>query len=268
MLGQRNLSQIMLGLLVTVSVTLAQDVVQPVGPNSSVNFSKRTVSATGIGLPGGMGGQPGMIRAARLDALRNLLEAIQGIALTSSTTIENGMQKSDIIKTRVEGIANNFRTIGVERSNPDGSVEVTIEMSMDGPFLEAVLPESMGGGQPLALATKGVVYTGLIIDATGLEAWPALAPRILNENNQEVYGSEFVSRDWAIKNGLVGYEKELSVALKNDRVGKNPLVARGLKAVGDRHTDIVISNQDAQTLHSLKENLSFLNQCRVIIVLN
>lgn len=254
-------------LIMGISVS-AQDVIQQIGVNGSVDFTNRTVTATGIGVSGGMGGRAGVIRAAKMDALRNLLETINGIALTSTTTIENQMLTSDVVRTRVEGIAKNYRMVGPERYYDDGSIEVTIEMSLDGPFLEAVLPQEMGGGQPLATARSDVVYTGLIIDATGLGARPALAPRILNEDGYEIYGSSFVSRDWAIQYGMIGYEKDLNAALKNDRVADHPLVAKGLKVIGPNNADIIIANADAQTLHGMKDNLSFLEKCRVIIVLD
>jgi hypothetical protein len=254
--------------LIWADLAPAQGVVQQIGMNGSVNFTQRTITATGIGMSGGMGGRAGVIRAAKLDALRNLLEVINGIALTSATSVENQMLASDVVKTRVEGIAKNYRMVGEPRYYDDGSIEVTIEMSLDGPFLEAILPQGMGGGQPLSSAVPGVAYTGLIVDATGLGARPALAPRILNEDGQEVYGSSYVSREWAIKYGMVGYEKELESALSNDRVTDRPLVAKGLNVAGANQADIVISNEDAQKLHSMKDNLSFLEKCRVIVILD
>jgi len=254
--------------LIVSEMALSQDVTQQIGMNGSVDFTQRSITATGIGMPGGMGGRGGQIRAAKLDALRNLLEVINGIALSSSTTVENQMIANDVVKTRVEGIAQMYRVVGEPRYYDDGSIEVTIEMSLDGPFLEVVLPEKMGGGQPISSAVSGVVYTGLIVDASGLGARPALAPRILNEDGSEVYGSSYVSRDWAIKYGMVGYAKEISSALANDRVTDRPLVARGLRTEGSNHADIVISNTDAQALHGMKDNLSFLEKCRVIIVLD
>ncbi|HDH57628.1 MAG TPA: hypothetical protein ENF16_03360 [Bacteroidetes bacterium] len=260
----------LVSLLVLTNADLApaQDVVQQIGMSGSADFTQRTITAIGIGMPGGMGGRAGIIRAARADALRNLLEVINGISLTSTTTIEQHMLANDVIRTRVEGIANNFRQVGEPRYYDDGSIEVTIEMSLDGPFLEAVLPEKMGGGQPLSSAVGGVVYTGLIVDATGLGARPALAPRILNEDGQEVYGSSYVSREWAIRYGMVGYERDMQSALNNDRVADRPLVAKGLKTAGANMADIIISNSDAQKLHSMKDNLNFLEKCRVLIVLD
>lgn len=245
-----------------------QEVIQQVGMNGSANFTQRTITATGIGVSGGAGGRAGVIRAARMDALRNLLEVINGLTLTSSTTVEQQMVTNDVIRTRVEGIANNFRQVGEPRYYDDGSIEVTIEMSLDGPFLEAVLPTATGGGQPVATAVSGVAYTGLIVDATGLGARPALSPRILNEEGQEVYGSSYVSRDWAIKYGMVGYERDMNSALANDRVTNRPLIAKGLRTAGPNMADIVISDSDAQKLHSMKDNLSFLEKCRVIIVMD
>lgn len=255
-------------MLLWVETASAQNVVQQIGMNGAVDFTQRTITATGIGVSGGMGGRAGVIRAAKLDALRNLLEVINGIALSSETTVENQMLASDVVKTRVQGIAKNYRMVGEPRYYDDGSIEVTIEMSLDGPFLEAILPEGMGTGQLLSSAVMGVAYTGLIVDATGLGARPALAPRILNEDGEEVYGSSFVSREWAIKYGMVGYEKEMESALKNDRITDKPLIAKGLNATGSNRADIVISNQDAESLHSMKENLSFLQKGRVIVILD
>jgi hypothetical protein len=247
----------------------SQGVVQQVGPNGSVDYSRRVVTSTGIGMPGGVGGRAGLLRAAKLNALVNILETINGIALTSSTTVQSMMTSSDVVKTRVEGIARNYRMVGAERDFGDGSVEVTIEMSLDGPFLEAVLPEKMGGmAQPLSSAGTGVVYTGLIIDASGLGARPALAPRIVDEQGQEVYGSSYISRQWAIMYGMAGYVKDMASAVNNDRVANHPLTARALRVSGTNNSDLVISDADARALHSMRDNLSFLEKCRVIIIVN
>lgn len=258
-----------IALLVLFGAVWSQEIVQQIGPNGTIDYNRRVVTATGIGMPGGTGGRAGQIRAAKVDALRNLLETLNGLTLTSSTTVANLKNSNDVVRTRVEGIAKNYRVVGSERTYDDGSIEITIEMSLDGPFMEAVMPQKMSGpAQPLSSAGGGTVYTGLIIDATGLGARPALAPRILNEQGQEVYGSSFISRDWAIKYGMAGYVKDMSAAINNDRVSPRPLAARALRAEGPNNSDLVISNQDAKALHAMRENLSFLEKCRVIIVIN
>ena len=55
---------------------------------------------------------------------------------------------------------------------------------------------------------------------------------------------------------------------QHPRVGPKPLVVKGLSTLFDRTCDIVISNTDAAKLRDMSANLSFLKQCRVVIVLD
>ena len=41
-----------------------------------------------------------------------------------------------------------------------------------------------------------------IIDAKGLNAKPAMSPKVVDENGQEVYGSAYVSREFAVQQGM------------------------------------------------------------------
>jgi hypothetical protein len=57
----------------------------------------------------------------------------------------------------------------------------------------------------------------------------------------------------------------MDAAARHPRVADKPLVLKGLRTSG---TDIVVSNTDAARLRSAFENLAFLRQCRVVIVLD
>ncbi len=83
-----------------------------------------------------------------------------------------------------------------------------------------------------------------------------------------VYGSAFVSREYAVQQGMCGYSKNLDTSLSNQRVANHPLVVKGLKTAALRPSDIVINNADATTLRGASQNLSFLKQCRVIIIMD
>jgi hypothetical protein len=113
-----------------------------------------------------------------------------------------------------------------------------------------------------------VIYTGLVVDARGLGARPAMAPRIVSEAGQEIYGSAVVDRAWAVKEGMAGYSKDLSAAQANERVADRPLTVRGLKSDGPNRSDIVIANPDAQVLLGAAQHLSFLEKARVVIVVD
>ena len=113
-----------------------------------------------------------------------------------------------------------------------------------------------------------MVFSGLIIDCRGLSVKPALSPRVLDEQGKEIYGSAYVSRQWAIKYGMVGYAKDVSAAAKQERMGKNPGKIKALKAQGENSTDIVLSDKDAADVRSAAENLKFLSECRVMFIID
>lgn len=81
-------------------------------------------------------------RAAKLDALRNFLEMINGVRVTSETLVQNLVTKSDVIKTKMEGFVKDFATQKVGYLS-DGSVYVDMLFPLYGPngLAEALLPE-------------------------------------------------------------------------------------------------------------------------------
>jgi hypothetical protein len=121
------------------------------------------------------------------------------------------------------------------------------------------------GGTP---ATPGQLYTGLIIDARGLGVRPAMAPKILNEDGKEVYGSAWINRDYAVREGMVGYLKDPAAAQVNPRVTDKPMMVKAIKVSGDARVDTVISNADAAAIQSASQNMSMLEKCRVIILVD
>jgi hypothetical protein len=62
--------------------------------------------------------------------------------------------------------------------------------------------------------------------------------------------------------------KDLDAAKKNDRVAANPLVVKAMKISGSGGNDLIISNAAAQGLKDMSKNLSFLEQCRVLVVVD
>ncbi len=246
-----------------------------------IDWTSQIVRATGYGAPNPNlppGAQrASAIEAAKTVALRNLLQMVKGMYINSETTVENAMLTSDVIHTQVEGIVRNFRVVDT-RYMSTGDIEVDVEVPLSS-FYE-ILSQIPGGlppggqpGQPIppgqpSPGTANAVYTGLIIDATGLGVHPALAPKVLDEQGNEVYGTGYVSRDYAVQVGVVGYEKDLTRAQTNERVAGNPIVVKAIRATGKNKTDVVISNADAQMIRNSAANLNFLQQCKVMIILD
>lgn len=227
-------------------------------------------------------------RAATVVARRNLLEVIKGVQVDSSTTVENFMVVSDLVSSRVEGVLEHPEVLG-RRDLSDGSVEVTVGVRLNGPLAGAVLPpEAAFAPRPAPAAPQQSAIspqpapepapapppaparaaTGLVVDAKGLGARPAMAPRILDRSGREVFGASRVSRTWAIQQGLAGYAKDPAQAAANPRVAGNPLVVKAVAVQGKAAADLVISDADAERVRQAEAEAKFLEKCRVMIVLD
>jgi hypothetical protein len=108
----------------------------------------------------------------------------------------------------------------------------------------------------------------MVVDACGIQARPAMFPRIFDEDGREVYGSVNVDLEYAIKNGISGYTHDLTVAQTNQRLGANPITVKAMRMSGSGKSDIIISNADARQVRASAESAAFLKQCKVIFVLD
>ena len=257
-----------------------------------IDYGNRTIQATGIGfIPSNVinAGQArrSAMRIAKQDALRQLIEIVNGVNVTSETTI-SGAMFDDMIKTQVQGAIRGARQVGETRYLSDTSVEVTYEVSMNDisrvllpmaenaptliydavnvPASEASTSSTIQESVSSTPTSGGV--TGVIIDATGLGLRPAMSPRILNQGGSVLYGPGHYSRDYAATNGVVGYAKSLSQAKSDPRVQGNPLVLRAASSSGSASADVIISNADAGRLMVADGSAGLLKNCRVMFVLD
>ncbi|HTG02316.1 MAG TPA: hypothetical protein VK654_17170 [Nitrospirota bacterium] len=264
-----------------------KDVVESAGSSGKVDWTTGVITAVGIGAPPAQPANAAQARAmaeraAQVVAYRNLLEAVKGVRVDSTTTVENFMVSSDIIRTEVSGIIQGA-TVMDKKYMSDGSVEVTVGMKLTGALAEALLPKSMPGapgmpaapapGMPAAPAAPapaqpGQLYTGLIVDGRGLGVRPAMSPKIMSEEGKEIYGSAMISRDYAVREGMAGYMKDPAAAAANPRVADKPLTVKALKVSGDSRVDLVVSNADATTIQNAAQNMSMLEKCKVIILVD
>ncbi len=244
--------------------------------NGSVDWGQGVIQAKGIGAaPAKYYGQPAArpmaMRAAKMDALRNILEIVNGVRIDSTTVVKDFAVQSDVVMSKVQGMVRGAEQVTLEYMS-DGTVEVIMKVNMHGGFAQLVLPQEIrqvDSITPMAPApASGGVFTGLVVDARGLNTRPAMAPKVLDENGQEVYGSAFVSREFAVQQGMSGYAKALSSAKENQRVTDNPVTVKGLRTEGPGQCDIVISNADASRIRNAAEHLSFMKKCRVMIVVD
>ena len=259
-----------------LSLSFAQGVVTQLD-KGSVNYSEQTISAIGIGFVPQNAINAGQarrlaLRIAKQDALRQLIEIVNGVTLTSET-IMSGAMVDDVISTKVRGFIRGARQNGDPKYLSDTSVEVEYSVPMSG-ISDIILPPltvpTAAPGETAAAATSPNAggITGVIIDARGLKARPAMAPRILDQNGNAVYGPGTYSREYAVTNGVAGYSKSLEAAQKDARVMGNPLIIKGVATAGTNRTDITVSNADVSKIDSANRSYSVLKDCRVLILLD
>lgn len=278
----------------TVSMSEWKQIIEKIGSNGNINWSAGYIEAVGIGAPperfiGKIQARPMALRAAEIVAKRNLLEITKGVRIDSTTLVKDFAIESDVINSQVEGMVKGAQVVKQDYMS-DGSVEVTVRMPLSGNFLEAIMPKILEkkpidrsytaeprkpavapqapAAPPTPAGTPGPVYTGMVVDARGMQTRPAMSPKILDENGQEIYGSVIVDREYAVQQGMSGYARDLTSAQNNARVTNNPLTIKGLKTQGPGKSDIIISNADAAALRSAADNLAFMKKCRVMIVLD
>ena len=264
----------------------AYDVVDKVG-QGSINWSAGYIEAVGIGAPpeklaSKINARPIALRAAQKDALHNLLEIIKGVQVDSATSINDFTVESDFVNTQISGLVKVAEVVD-HQYMPDGRAEVRLRIPLYGNLVQTIMPLAMSKwpaassptGSVRAPSVKApaspsatVVYTGMVVDARGIQARPAMSPRIFNEDGREVYGSVNVDLEYAIKNGISGYTSNLTAAQNNQRVGANPITVKAVRTSGPGKSDIIISNADAQVIRASAESAAFMKQCKIMIVLD
>ncbi|MFC1488489.1 hypothetical protein ACFL6B_01435 [Thermodesulfobacteriota bacterium] len=255
----------------------------------TINWTEGYVESKGIGTPlekhsGKQNPNPKALRAAKQNAFHNILEIIQDIRIDSATTVKDFTAGNDVIRSKVESMAREAREVEKEYLS-DGTVVVTMQMSLRGGFAQLILPQDIkqvdsikaiipaqGTFSPESSVPSDnpvpALYTGLVVDARGLGAKAVMSPKIFDESGQEVYGPTFVSREFSVQQGMSEYVIDLTAAQDSLRVADTPLIVRGLRTDEPGGTNIIISNADASKLKSASEHLSFLKKCRVIIVMD
>lgn len=242
---------------------------------SGVDWQRKVVKCTGSGAANlrDAGGNPAVARigaekAAKLDALRNCLEAVKGVQLDSGHTVGNALAGDQALSGKVQGLVKGFKVVGAPRYFSDGGVEMDVEVPLEGAMSDALLPkaEPKDDGKAEPRPTKGEAGadgTSLVVDARGQKVVPALAPRILDEAGKEIYGPAKLGAAGRKAGGAAAYVNDLAAAklVLKDRIGDKPVVVKAVRAEG---ADLFISNADAAGLS--RKDLTFLADAKVVIL--
>ncbi len=288
------------------SVNVAGPGGQPV--EGQIDWSDHTLRVYGEGVaPAGVD-SPALQRllgqrAAKAVAYRNLLELVGQVRVDAETQVSLAMVTSDTIRTRVTGLVQGATIVPGSQEERDGVYRVALRLKLTDDFLRALLPVLGGpagvaaGAGASTVATRTapanagdaaaardgastaatgptsrfdvVRYTGLLVDARGLDLRPGLAPRILDAEGRVVFTGAGADAGYAASMGIAGYLCDWDQALVSDRFGaqtRNPLIVKAVAAAGNNRTDAVVSDEDRVRIAMADAVTGFLRQCRVVFV--
>jgi len=255
--------------------------------NGIIDWTAGVVEAKGIGIPAtydakSLAQREDLLSDAISKAGHNLLETVVSLRINSRDRVIDIVENFPSIMTQLRDMAQKAPELErLRKYQYDGSVEVWSQMSLSGGFAQLILPPEIRQIEPIKQVLKPSnparsrtrsrsrdIFTGMVVDARGIQAVPVLAPRILDENLEEVFGPAYVSREFAVQRGMVSYTTDLWRAKFHPRVSDNPLIVKALKSLWPGRCEFIISNADAAKLRSASEHLLFMRECRVVIVLD
>lgn len=295
-------SMIVVGLCIgLISAAWAQESWQTVTDSDSA-FQKGYVQVTGMSEEGQS--RYRALRAAQVVAQRDLLEALQGLTLTGSTSVKDGMLESDEIKTSVEGFLKGATKCGEKYHFDHRYAEVCMRVNIRGRggVYETLLPlvkedrlvkekkpayqpstaeitqaktniesteASTGEAKPEVAAPTEIEnpHDGLIIDAREFQFRPALVNRILTDKEQVVFDPSKILSNVLVERGCGGFTTDdgKAKALLDTWGSKNPMLIRCVDVAN--FTEAKISQDDAAAVYVHDQKSNLLAQARVVFLL-
>lgn len=257
----------------------------------SVNWEKGAeadVEAWGVGLPPvNMPAERGAalaLRAATVDAYRQLAEIIKGVQVDSETTMRDLSVESDVVTAKVEALVQGARVVE-KVVNKDGSYSVKVAVPLYGvkSVAAVVIPEANKDLLPQEtpeisedytpapeVKAQAASYTGVVVDAAGLGLEGTFSPVIYDVNGRAIYGMRNIDKDFAISKGMVEYYNDLQTATVNSRAGANPLVVEAVSVRGGGNSvnpvNVVVSVEDGDKILYANEKSGMLENKAVVFV--
>ena len=272
------------------SATPQSEVIETIEPHGRINWSRWMIYAVEITGPVSENREESKGETSvETDPLlfSDLFSTMKSVRIDSSTRLSDLIKQRSMIYSQLWGMIRSAEVVKREYLS-NGAVELTLAFDMKGGFSQLALPAEIqpvphirtlkepthenqsrngrsGSGTERDIAE---IYTGLVLDARGLSAKPCMAPKIISESGQEVYGPAYVSREFAVQKGMAYYTCDLDAGKESARLGDRPVLVRALRTGGANRSDFVISNADAANIQGASRHLEFLKECKVAIVID
>ena len=249
--------------------------------------------ATGEGAMASAKEQPNRAKAylaakayAKMQAIANLVQLAKGTIIEYTSHGQNYIADT-FIKEQISGVLDSVQVVLVSKRSVEKDIIVAVTVRAPKPLPPTPPPAPVQPSitdvtsstyVPTWLAAKSDSkcpvpqpgeYTSVIVDAQGLGASRCMSPKILRPDGSEVWGTVKSDYDFVCEHGIVAYARNRSDTCTNVRAGGAPLIVRALRT-GDTPSkgDVVISAADAAAIEDANRKTHFLDDYRVIIIVN
>jgi len=260
-----------------------------------VDWVNGYISGFGIGLaePGTNRGiaRTSSIRAAKVDALRNLVGTIHQMHIDPGIRVEDYITSTNAAGTRVRGLIKGARMVDHKTQWLDDSPLTIVEMrvcistlgrgcSNNDSLISALDLVSFTGshgserGMRSGAASSGTIYrgkpsdpvTGIVFSLGGLPYRRVILPIVaaMREDRLEtVYAAHFVEPATVRSRGIVCFTDTLEQAKEIDRIGGNYLVVPVERVTVDN--TLMIGPDSARSIYETSGEDDYLRHARVVI---
>ncbi len=246
---------------------------------STINWTVGYIEAMGLGASpdsaaAKIQNRPIALRAAKEMASRNLAEIVRMVQVDSSAKLVNLMAQNSALNTQVNALVQSA-IVADQQFMPDGTVEIRLRIALYRELGQAIFPllvapkqEASPPATPASPGAAPATFTGIVVDARGTGARPAIFPKILDEEGKEIYAASMVESDAFAQFGMSGYTREIMIGPRHPRVAPNALIIKAIRASGAAKADVVISREDAQKINAAPQSAGLFKQCRVMMVVD
>jgi hypothetical protein len=199
---------------------------------------------------------------ARVQLGPRLLEAAGRVRLDHDTTVRDLIASGSSLGEHLGQESSSWH-VAEARYHSSGLVEIQAVLDLATWLRPAAYAGAADGDPPTGERSS---FTGIVIDARGLDAEGALAPRVLSPQGEELFDIDRVHEAVARKQTVVQYVTDPADPLAFRRAGDSPLLLRAERA--EDGVDLVLTPDDAIRFQTVTRDARLLTEARLVFVLD
>lgn len=201
-------------------------------------------------------------QAARASLGPRVLEAAGHVRLDADSRVRDLIEAETRLGQHLGQESSSWH-VSEARYHSSGRVEIVGELDLAAWLRPVAYARATGSDPPTGDSSR---FTGVLVDARGLGAEGALAPRILSSTGEVLFAIEHVHKAVTRKRTPVQYVSDPADPLAYDRAGDNPLMLRAVRVESD--VDLVLTPEDSVRLQTVSRDERLLAEALVVLVLD